>query len=82
MFKRQHPLYTGNYKTQLVVYLQVAVVYHIPDFISQIESEFPLKVQSVERLPAERVYTYQDQSPTARERVGNCRERRVDGVDS
>ena len=36
----------------------------------------------MEGLPAERVNTYQDQSPTPRGRVGSRRERRGDVVDS
>ena len=36
----------------------------------------------MERLSAERVNTYQNQSPTTRGRVGSRRERRVDVVDS
>ena len=36
----------------------------------------------MERLPAERVNTYHDQSPTTRGRVGSRRERSIDVVDS
>ena len=39
-------------------------------------------MKSVERLPADRVNTYHDQSPTTRGRLGSRRERRVDVVDS
>ena len=39
-------------------------------------------MQSVERLPAERVNTYHDRPPTTRGRVGSHREHRVDVVDS
>ena len=38
-------------------------------------------MQFVERLPAERVNTYHDQSPTSRGRVGGRRQRRVDVVE-
>ena len=36
----------------------------------------------MERMPAEHMNTYHNQSPTIRERVGSRRERRVDVVDN